>query len=461
MYLALFIFFTHLYSIKHNIPLPSTIRVAAVDIERVFPNFSPWGPGFDRELLDEFALYTATNLDITPYPTHEKAFEALIKGQADIMLASGFNPDNIPSSTPITKGPVYEQSPALMLHNIRRFELRTPFELCDQEVFVPHHSDLLQIFAELKEQLLCTPKLLTNSNSTHLAPLLKYNNNKNIRFHLVEAGAFKPIQPFLHRLRTTDNFGDDLEYRWYLRGDIQGLQEEVEDYWHLVTSNGTIDDKREMYFGFIPDETDFYDLYSFRKDVREKLPLYRKYILKAARKYNIDPLLLTAVMYQESRFNPLARSKTGVRGLMQLTTDTANLLKLTSRLDPQQSISGGARYLRFLWDKLESRDVDGWDRWLFTLAAYNQGLGHVYDAIDTAKYISKHPGTWRSLKQVFPLLTQTKYHSKTKHGYTRGYEAVDYVDSVRYYFYIMKGLAVLPGLERNYLAPFVNSTPGS
>jgi membrane-bound lytic murein transglycosylase F len=457
VYLALFSFFYYIYSVKYEIPLPNTIRVAAVDIERVFPKLSPWGPGFERELVNEFTEYAGTELDIKAYPTHDKAFEALTKGKADILLATGYNPDLSSTTTPLVKGPVYEKSPAAMLHHILRFELRTPFELCDQEVFVPAHSGLVKTFNDLREQLDCSPTMIKGSNSTHLEPLLKLNENKNIRFHLVEYGAFKPIRPFIHKLRITDYFGDDQEYRWYMRGDVHGLGQTADDYWNLITTNGTLEDLQEKYFGFIPEETDFYDLYSLRKDIREKLPRYHKYILKAAKKYEIDPLLLTAVMYQESRFDPLARSKTGVRGLMQLTNDTAQLLGLTSRLDPQQAINGGARYLRFLWDKLDSRDVDGWDRWLFTLAAYNQGLGHVYDAIEIAKYTSRHPGTWRSLKQVFPLLTRPKYHSKTKHGYTRGYEAVDYVDSVRYYYYIMNGLAVLPGLEANYLIPLTTA----
>ncbi|WP_373682494.1 transglycosylase SLT domain-containing protein [Desulfovibrio sp. JC010] len=411
--------------------------------------------------MDEFVDYAGTELDIKAYPTHALAFEALTKGKADIMLATGFNPDLNSTSTPLIKGPVYEQNPAAMLHHIRKFELRTPFELCDQNVFIPEHSGLKKTFNSLSEQLGCTPTIISGENSSHLEPLLQYNNNKTMRFHLVESGTFKPVRPFLHKLRITDHFGDDLEYRWYMREDVHGLGQAVEDYWHLVTTNGTLEDLQEKYFGFIPEETDFYDLYSLRKDIREKLPIYHNYIIKSAGKYNIDPLLLTAVMYQESRFDPFARSKTGVRGLMQLTNDTAQLLGLTSRLDPRQAINGGARYLRFLWDKLESRDVDGWDRWLFTLAAYNQGLGHVYDAIDIAKYTSKHPGTWRSLKQVFPLLTRPKYHSKTKHGYTRGYEAVDYVDSIRYYYYIMNGLAILPGLEANYLAPLAGRTTGT
>lgn len=252
--------------------MPSHIRVAAVDIERVFPKLSPWGPGFDRELLDEFSAYSGSELKITPYATNDEAFDALLKGRADIMLASGYNPEGITTSTPIVSGPVYEQSPALMLHNIRRFELRTPFELCGQKIFVPGHSDLQKTFTELKNQLNCSPVMIPGSNSSHLGPLLRFNQNKNIRFHLVEAGALKPISPFLYNLRVTDTFGDDLEYRWYIRDDVHGLAQNVEDYWHLISSNGTIADKREMYFGFIPEETDFYDLYSLRRDIRAKLP---------------------------------------------------------------------------------------------------------------------------------------------------------------------------------------------
>ena len=458
-YLACFLSVATLYFFKYDIPLPTFIRVAAVDIERNFPQLSPWGPGFDRELLDGFSDYANVTLLITPYPTHNKAFEALETGKADLMLASGFNPEDYNKYNPIKAGPIYESSPALLLHNIRRFELRTPFELCDQAVFAPNNPDLIKTFKRLSKDILCVPNLVIGDTASHLTPLLELANDKNFRFHLVEAGAFKPLQPFLHQLRVTDSFGNDLEYRWYWRDDVEGLTEKCEDYWDLITTNGTLENKRELYFGFFPDETDFYTLYSLRNDIKNRLPYYQKYIIAAAKRYNIDPLLLAAVMYQESRFDPLARSKTGVEGLMQLTQDTVNLMGISSRLDPKQSITAGAKYLKYLWDKLGNRNVHGWDRWFFTLAAYNQGLGHVYDAIDIAGYVGKQPGTWRSLKQIFPLLTMPKYNSLTRYGYTRGYEAVDYVDSIRYYYYIMKGLAVLPGPEAKYLAPFTVGVP--
>lgn len=459
LYLTLFLGLHTLFVKEYTIPLPNTVRVAVANIERIFPTISVWGPGFERELLNEFEAYSGSKVKITPYPTHTQAYNAIKKGKADIFIGAGFSPRQQNSAIPLKPGPIYESSPAIMLHHTRRFELRTPFELCDQEVFAPKHANIEKAFRELSLNLSCSPKLITATDSSIFEELLEYNSDKSMRFHFVEAGNFKQLQPFLHRLRPTDSFGPDLSYRWYWRSDVPGLAETGEEFWRQIGSNGTLAEKQELYFGFLPEETDFFELYMIRKDIREKLPLYTKYILKAADKYKLDPLFAAAVMYQESRFDPLARSRTGVRGLMQLTDSTAGFLGISSRLDPKQSTVGGIIYLKKLWKWVGRREVKGWNRWFLTLAAYNQGLGHVHDAMDVASYLSKPPKSWRSLKQVFPLLTQRKYHANTRHGYTRGYEAVDYVDSVRYYYYIFKGLSVLPGREAKYLAPLASGTP--
>lgn len=446
--------------VKHyTIPLPATIEIAAVSIERVFPTISPWGPGFEREIAEEFGKYCGSEINITAYSTHMQAYDAFRKGKAHIFLATGFDPGQPAKDAPTAAGPIYESHPAIMLHNVRRYELRTPFELCDQVVFAPNHADLKKVFEELSLNLECTPQLVTSQTASMFSSLLELNDDKEIRFQLVEPGAFTQLQPFLHKLRPTDTFGSDLPYRWHWRTDIPGLADSGEEFWRKIQSNGTLEEKRELYFGFFPEETDFFELYMIRKDIREKLPLYSDYILSAAKTFNIDPLFAAAVMYQESKFDPLARSSTGVRGLMQLTNSTAGLLGISSRLDPEQSTKGGVIYLKKLWKWIGRRNVEGWNRWFFALAAYNQGIGHVHDAMDVSKFLNKPPNSWHSLKQVFPLLTQSKYHENTRYGYTRGYEAVDYVDSIRYYYYIFKGLSVIPGPEAEYLAPLSSGTP--
>ena len=65
----------------------------------------------------------------------------------------------------------------------------------------------------------------------------------------------------------------------------------------------------------------------------------------AAEKFGIEWELLAAVAFQESQWNPKARSATQVKGMMMLTLPTAASVGVTNRLDPIQSIHGGAQYI--------------------------------------------------------------------------------------------------------------------
>ncbi|MDQ6652244.1 MAG: lytic transglycosylase domain-containing protein [Acidobacteriota bacterium] len=94
------------------------------------------------------------------------------------------------------------------------------------------------------------------------------------------------------------------------------------------------------------------------------------YILDSGRRNSVDPLLLYAIMHQESTFKPRAMSNKGARGLMQLMPGTALRFGVTSIWDPRQNIEGGTRYMRFLLDTFEG-DVE------LALAGYNAGEGAV------------------------------------------------------------------------------------
>lgn len=102
-------------------------------------------------------------------------------------------------------------------------------------------------------------------------------------------------------------------------------------------------------------------------------PLFKKYAKE------IDWRLLAAISYQESHWDPLATSPTGVRGLMMLTKNTAQSLGLTDRTDAEQSISGGARYLEDMMAKVPETVPEDERIW-FALAAYNMGYAHMLDA---------------------------------------------------------------------------------
>lgn len=94
------------------------------------------------------------------------------------------------------------------------------------------------------------------------------------------------------------------------------------------------------------------------------------YILDSGQRNSVDPLLLYAIMHQESTFKPRAMSNKGARGLMQLMPGTAQRFGVTSIWDPRQNIEGGTRYMHFLLDLFDG-DVK------LALAGYNAGEGAV------------------------------------------------------------------------------------
>ena len=97
------------------------------------------------------------------------------------------------------------------------------------------------------------------------------------------------------------------------------------------------------------------------------MPQYlAKAISDAANTYGVDPNLVAAMAFQESRFNASAVSRIGAQGVMQLKPRTARALGVRDSFDARQNVFGGTKYLRQLLDRFQG-DVD------MALAAYNAG----------------------------------------------------------------------------------------
>jgi membrane-bound lytic murein transglycosylase F len=166
--------------------------------------------------------------------------------------------------------------------------------------------------------------------------------------------------------------------------------------------------------------------------LQSRLPLYKQWFVEAAEQSSQDWRLLAAIGYQESKWNPRATSPSGARGLMQLMGETASAAKVTDLSDARQSIFGGARYFRQVYEKIPSH-VPEPDRTWFALAAYNIGYGHVEDARVLAQKAGHDPDSWQDVRKYLPLLEQERWYTQTENGYARGREPVHYVDNVRGY----------------------------
>jgi membrane-bound lytic murein transglycosylase F len=176
---------------------------------------------------------------------------------------------------------------------------------------------------------------------------------------------------------------------------------------------------------------------AFLQKIETDLPQLKPVFEEAGQRYLLDWRLLAAMSYQESYWDASAVSPTGVRGIMMLTETTAQHLGISDRLDVRQSVSGGSAYLRTLRDRLPDRIAEP-DRTWMALAAYNVGMNHLEDARIIAQMQGADPDKWNDVKERLPLLTKATWHTKTKHGYARGYEPVQFVNRIRTYYEILK-----------------------
>jgi len=225
---------------------------------------------------------------------------------------------------------------------------------------------------------------------------------------------------------------------WLLAEDSKELEADMYSWLNEFNQSGSLAELKDHYYSYVL-FFDYYNTKMFYKRVKTRLPKYKKHFQEAGEKYKIPWTLLASMSYQESHWNPNAKSFTGVRGLMMLTRTTAKMLGIKNRLDPKQSIVGGTRHVKQMI-KFVPKGVVGENRLKFALAAYNIGMGHVKDAQKLAKKIGLDQNSWNDLKKVLPLLSQKKYYKTLKYGYARGAEPVKYVDSIYDYRNILQNI---------------------
>jgi len=229
---------------------------------------------------------------------------------------------------------------------------------------------------------------------------------------------------------------------WAFPPDQRQLRDRVNAFFAQLRRDGRLQRLVERYFsyGTVPR----IDAGVFHERIKSTLPQLRDAFQRAQQETGIEWRLLAAIAYQESKWDAQATSETGVRGLMQLTEETAQRLGGIDRLDPTASVLAAARYLRDLKDRLPRRIAEPDLTWL-ALGAYNIGIAHLEDARILAQKQKLDPDTWSALKKTLPLLALPEYYETAKFGYARGAMPVAFVDRVRAYYDIL--LAQQPPLQ--------------
>ncbi|MBY6065034.1 membrane-bound lytic murein transglycosylase MltF [Pseudidiomarina sediminum] len=383
--------------------------------------------GLEYALAATFAEQLGVELEVVSRYNLNDLFTLLDQHQVDV-VAAGL--DRTPARDRRYRfGPPYQEVAQRLVYRQGSRARPREWSQVDDEVVVvagSSHHDWLQRNAKNY------PNLRWRATNEHdAAELLRAVIDGDIAFTITDSNILDMQRRYFPNISVAFTVRDDLDISWMLAAERDAsLYAEVLKFFGELRGSGELARLVDQYFGHAA-QFNYVDTSAFIKAVQTTLPKYRDFFVEHSGR--LDWRLLAAISYQESLWNPRAVSPTGVRGLMMLTLPTAEAMGVTSRLNPEQSIRGGARYFERMHDTIPARIPEP-DRTWFALAAYNIGYGHLEDARVLTERQGADPDRWIDVRKRLPLLRQKKYYRQTRYGFARGDEPVRYVGNIRRYY---------------------------
>jgi membrane-bound lytic murein transglycosylase F len=401
----------------------------------------PDGPsGLDYELAREFANQLGVKLEITPIYRASALFPALENGEIDIVAGGQIQtPERIKKFRP---GPAYYYVSQQLVYKKGG---NKPNDIADliktQNTLLADSDDIGRILRIVEGSHFQQTLEAINQGNPELSYALDKNSDVNdllkqvsegtLAYTVADSVEISLAQRISPDIASAFELTEDQPISWFLRrSDDESFYAMIIEFFGNQNQSGSLASLEEKYIGHIG-SFDYVDTRAFIRALDSKLEDWRALFQLYADEF--DWRLIAALSYQESHWDPKAKSPTGVRGMMMLTLPTAKSVGVTDRLDPEQSIRGGVDYFRRMFNRIPDSVPDHEKTW-FALASYNMGFGHIMDARRLTKQLGGDPDAWSDVKEHLPLLRQKKYFSQTRYGYARGDEALSYVENIRRYY---------------------------
>ena len=386
--------------------------------------------GFEYDLAHLFADELGIDIRHVVVKHDKDILKQLKKGKAHFGVA-WFGPTNDPD---LLAGPSYFSSSNVIVQNDAALPIETPDDLDGRLVHVAAGSRQAAALDELRKRF---PGIQASEHKrTTDLQLLERISGQRAESALVDRAVLDIASNYYPQLQYSLTVGGEMPISWVFpaKADPE-LVQKADAFIERIRSDGTLARLVDRYFGHV-ERLSAADVVRFVERIRTVLPQFKAFFVAAQIETGIDWRLLAALAYQESQWNPLATSPTGVRGMMMLTEETADRLRVSNRLDARQSILGGSQYLSDLRDTLPA-SVKEPDRTWLAMAAYNLGMGHLNAARRIAEGLKQDPDSWYEMKTVLPLLARPEYYLRLKSGRGRGGEAVIMTENIRMYYDIL------------------------
>jgi len=418
-------------------PDPYTIRFVTINSPSTYfidsqNNYA----GLEYDLAKRFVEFLGPpyKLEFVVVDSFSKVFPTLLKGDADIAAADI-------SITPARKrqvlfGPAFNQVQSMVVFNRdKNSEPNQANALLDKRIVLPKSTSFVERMRELQAK---HPGLTwKESDKMSSEQLIEAVARNEIDFTVADNHLLAILQYNYPQLDAGMMLGQADKIAWALNklhGEARLKQ--VQAFFKQIEKNGVLRNLVDRYHGHTK-RLKPVDVVTFLTKSQTLLPRYIRLFKNAQEITDIDWRLLAALSYQESHWDNYSTSPTNVRGLMMLTEQTSNMMNVTDRLDPKQSVMAGAKFFLWMKDRIPTRIPEP-DRTFMTLAAYNNGVGHLEDARIIAQRLGLNPDSWADVKRGYQLLNDPNHYVNAKHGYCSCGAPVIYTELVRSYYQIMQ-----------------------
>ncbi|MDO3383857.1 transporter substrate-binding domain-containing protein [Gilvimarinus algae] len=380
--------------------------------------------GFEYDLVKKYASEQSLRLEVLVAPPNVDPIEWLLAGRGDVIAAAMTVTPERSERASFTR--YYNKVAEQLVTGDDRPPLDTLEDLNGRTLVINPQHAYWQTAQEIRELGIDVTVTAPNDNLSSSEILLA-----------VAEGGFDATIADSHLVSIERQFATNLvpgygfteqDHAWAVRPDntelLASLNEFLNRHYRGLFFNVTYN----KYFRN-PERIGKYQ--GERLTVSDGLSPYDHLVKPLGREYQFDWQLIISQMYQESRFEPDARSFAGAQGLLQVLPSTAKELGYTVPFDELSGIEAGVSYLDWTRDRFEDYlPLD--ERLWFALAAYNAGFGHVQDARRLARQKGWNPDVWfGNVERAMLLLSRREYYSKARFGYVRGTEPVQYVRNIR------------------------------
>jgi peptidoglycan lytic transglycosylase F len=387
--------------------------------------------GFDFELLQKFAEEQGMVLEVVLPPTWNDMIPYLLEGKGDVVASMMTVTDEREARVEFTRP--YQEVWQVAVGRTEAQPPRTIEELEGRSVLVRESSSYDERLRALRDSTGISFEIVYHDELTESDDPIQMVANSRADVTIVDNTIAQLEQQFYPDLLIGASLTESQDIAWAVRPNAPELLTALNEFIERYDRSAFYNILKKRYFES-PRRFRIHRTHQIALNQEGRISRYDPFFQSAEAEVGIDWRLLAAQAYHESRFYPEQVSWAGAVGLMQLMPETAQDVGVTDLYDPDQNIHGGARYLRQLLDIMEENlgenSSDFRNQVSFALAAYNAGLGHVFNARRLVREQNGNPDNWRDVATALILLEQPEYYRQDGYAFVRGAQVSQYVDDI-------------------------------